>query len=88
MTGILLGFPRHTQHRALSRPGIADDIAEIAPVRDMRQSVGLLAGQDNAAVLALSEVRTVAYRRRRFLKYTEDRFALRRPKTGASVPPR
>jgi hypothetical protein len=41
---------RHAQHGALSRPGIADDNAKIAPVRDMRQRVGLLAGQDKAAL--------------------------------------
>ena len=43
------GFARHAQHRALSRPGIADDDAEIAPVRDMRQRLGLLAGKNKAA---------------------------------------
>ena len=43
------GFARHAQHRALSRPGIADDDAEIAPVRDMRQRLGLLARKDKAA---------------------------------------
>ena len=43
------GFARHAQHRALSRPGITDDDAEIAPVRDMRQRLGLLARKNQAA---------------------------------------
>ena len=43
------GLPRHAQHRALSRSGMADHDAEIAPVRDMRQRVGLLARKDKAA---------------------------------------
>ena len=45
------GFARHAQHRALSRPGITDDDAQIAPVRDMRKRVGLLRRKDKAALL-------------------------------------
>ncbi|CAA0093321.1 Uncharacterised protein [Starkeya nomas] len=45
----LPSLARHPQHRALSRPGIADDDTQAAPVRDMRQRLGLLAGQDKAA---------------------------------------
>ena len=41
---------RHAQHGALSRSGITDDDAEIATVRDMRQRLDLLAGQDKAAL--------------------------------------
>ena len=40
------GFARHAQHRALPRSGITDHDAEIAPVRDMRQRVGLLSRKD------------------------------------------
>ena len=43
------GLPRHAQHRALSRSGMADHDAEIAPVRDMRQRVDLLARKDKTA---------------------------------------
>ncbi len=45
----LPGLPRHPQHRALSRPGMADNDTEIAPVRDMRQCLGLLARKHQAA---------------------------------------
>ena len=44
------GFARHTQHRALPRPGIADDNPKVAPVRDMRQRLGLLAGKGQPAI--------------------------------------
>ena len=44
------GLPRHAQHRALARAGMADHDAEIAPVRDMRQRVGLLAGKHKPAL--------------------------------------
>jgi hypothetical protein len=47
---------RNAEHGALSRPGIADDNAKIAPVRDMRQRVGLLAGQDKAALFGAGQV--------------------------------
>ena len=43
------GFARHAQHRALSRPGIADHDAKIAPVRDMRKRLGLLPRKHKAA---------------------------------------
>jgi len=46
---------RHAEHGALSRPGIADHNAEIAPVRDIRQRVGLLAGQDKAALFGAGQ---------------------------------
>jgi hypothetical protein len=42
---------RHAKHGALSRPGITDDNAKVASVRDMRQRVGLLVGQDKTALL-------------------------------------
>ena len=45
------GLPRHAQHRALARSGMADHDPKIAPVRDMRQRVGLLARKDKAALL-------------------------------------
>ena len=45
----LPGFARHAQHRALSRPGITDDDPQIAPVRDMRQRLGLLSRKHKAA---------------------------------------
>ena len=48
-------LPRHAQHRALARSGIADHDAKIAPVRDMRQRVGLLAGQDKAALFGMCQ---------------------------------
>jgi hypothetical protein len=48
---------RNAQHGALSRSGIADDNAKIAPVRDMRQRIGLLAGQDKAALFGAGQVR-------------------------------
>ena len=38
----LPGLPRHAQHRAFPRTGITDHDAEIAPVRDMRERLGLL----------------------------------------------
>ena len=43
------GLPRHAQHRALPRSGIADHDAEIAPVRDMRQRLGLLSRENKTA---------------------------------------
>jgi hypothetical protein len=60
-TSIARAFPcfaRHAEHGALSRPGIADDNAKIAPVRDMRQRVGLLAGQDKAALFGARQCRS------------------------------
>ena len=48
-------LPRHAQHGALSRAGIADHDRKIAPVRDMRQRVGLLARQHKAALSAAPE---------------------------------
>src|SRR6185312_6894101 len=43
------GIPRHAQHRAFSRSGLADHDAHVAPVRDMRQGVGLLARENKTA---------------------------------------
>jgi hypothetical protein len=45
----LPGLARHAQHRALAGPGIADHDREIAPVRDTRKRVDLLARKDNTA---------------------------------------
>jgi len=42
-------LPRHAQHRAFLRSGMADHDPQIAPVRDMRQRVGLLSRKDKAA---------------------------------------
>ena len=42
-------LPRHAQHRALAGSGMADDDPKIAPIRDMRQRVGLLARKDETA---------------------------------------
>ena len=50
---IASGFPRlerHAEHRALSRPGMADDEGAIAPVRDVGQRVLLLAGKHEATL--------------------------------------
>jgi hypothetical protein len=33
-------LPRHTQHRALSGPGMAEDDAQIAPLRDAKNDGG------------------------------------------------
>ena len=57
------GLPRHAQHRALSRSGMADHDAKIAPVRDMRQRVGLLARKDKTARFRTRQ-RRLACRRR------------------------
>ena len=48
--------PRHSQQRALARSGMADHDTEIAPIRDMRERLGLLAGKDEAARHARSSV--------------------------------
>lgn len=42
---------RHAEYGALSRSSITDDDAKITTVRDMRQCLGLLAGQDKTALL-------------------------------------
>ena len=42
-------LPRHAQHRALARSGMADHDAQIVTIRDMRNRVGLLARQDKTA---------------------------------------
>jgi hypothetical protein len=55
ITGCFPCLPRHAQHGALSRPGMAYDDAQIAPVRDMRQRVGLLTGQDEAALFGIGQ---------------------------------
>lgn len=47
----LPGLARHAQHRALSRPGMANDDPEVAPVGDMRQRLGLLGRQDQTTRL-------------------------------------
>ncbi|GGA40893.1 hypothetical protein GCM10011499_08090 [Pelagibacterium lentulum] len=49
-SGRLPCLARHTEHGALSRPGITDDNAKIAPVRDMHQRIDLLAGKDQPAL--------------------------------------
>lgn len=53
----LPGLTRDTEHGALTRPGITDDNAEIARASDVRQRVGLLAGEKKSALLGARQSR-------------------------------
>ena len=55
VAGCLPGLPRHPQHRALSRPGMADHDAETASIRDMRQRLRLLRRQHQTARFRLHQ---------------------------------
>src|SRR6516164_1341706 len=55
------GLSRHAQHRALAGPCMADQDAQIAPIRDMGQRIGLLARQDKIARFRTRQGRYAVY---------------------------